>query len=498
MRYLLILMSSVLLSTSASAFCGFYVASAGAKVFNKSSQVILVRDGNRSVVTMNNDFSGEVKDFAIVVPVPTVLQREQIRISEQALFDQLDQYSSPRLVEYHDQNPCNPEVLLSELRTSSVNSRSADFRDGNAMERKKKTTVKIEAKYDVEEYKILILSAKKSSDLEVWLRDNGYSLPNNAKEVLEPYIKTGMKFFVVKVNLEKYYELNPHMQGKKYAKLRPIQIEYNSPKFMLPIRLGMANANGYQDLIVYAFSRKGRVEVANYPTREIPTNVNIPSELKPRFQEFYAALYQKAWERNNRTSVMLEYAWDLSGFQTVKCDPCNGPPPIASQMMKAGVDWLQTNNRGYEGDVFFTRLHARYDRTLYPEDFRFQETPNRKQFQGRYVMHHRAQGDLSCDEGQAYLKTLKKRQVQEQVNLAYLTGWESDLDLKEEDKNMLPVIGNFDGGNGGGNSGGNGSGLIPAGWSLTQLLLSVGGLLTLFSLLVWQQWRRRQAAVESA
>ncbi|MFW5659422.1 MAG: DUF2330 domain-containing protein, partial [Bacteroidota bacterium] len=381
MRRPLLLLLLVFAAAEATAFCGFYVASAGAKVFNKSSQVILVRDGNRSVVTMNNDFSGEVKDFAIVVPVPTVLKRDQIRISEQALFDMLDQYSAPRLVEYHDPNPCQQPVY-SNL-SDPMDTRSMVRSDGLAMERTQRTSVRIEAKYDVEEYNILILSAEKSGDLERWLKENGYGLPKDAKEVLEPYIKNNMKFFVVKVDLEKYYELNPQMKNAEFAKLRPIQIEYNSPKFMLPIRLGMANADGYQDLIVYAFSHKGRVEVTNYPTREIPTNVNIPGDIKPRFAEFYAALYDRAWQRNDRTSVMLEYAWNLSGFQAVKCDPCNGPPPIASQMMKAGVNWLVTNNQGYEGDVYFTRLHARYNRKLYPEDFQFIETPNRKNFQGR-------------------------------------------------------------------------------------------------------------------
>ena len=37
-------------SPSASAFCGFYVGKADAKLFNEASQVILVRDGDRTVI----------------------------------------------------------------------------------------------------------------------------------------------------------------------------------------------------------------------------------------------------------------------------------------------------------------------------------------------------------------------------------------------------------------------------------------------------------------
>ena len=60
------------------AFCGFYVAKADTKLYNQASQVILARDGNRTVLTMANDFQGDVKDFAVVIPVPTVLQKEQV------------------------------------------------------------------------------------------------------------------------------------------------------------------------------------------------------------------------------------------------------------------------------------------------------------------------------------------------------------------------------------------------------------------------------------
>src|SRR5215468_9427718 len=87
-------------------FCGFYVSKADAKLFNHASQVVLVRDGDRTVMTMANDFKGEPKEFAIVVPVPEVLEKGQVHVGERALVDRIDAYSAPRLVEYWDENPC--------------------------------------------------------------------------------------------------------------------------------------------------------------------------------------------------------------------------------------------------------------------------------------------------------------------------------------------------------------------------------------------------------
>src|SRR5919204_1574679 len=96
-------------------FCGFYVAKADSKLFNKASQVVIVRDGDRTVITMANDFEGEPKEFAVVIPVPTFLTREQIHVGDKALVDHLDAYSAPRLVEYFDANPCERRMFDSMM-----------------------------------------------------------------------------------------------------------------------------------------------------------------------------------------------------------------------------------------------------------------------------------------------------------------------------------------------------------------------------------------------
>src|ERR1700679_3562163 len=84
------------------AFCGFYVAKADTKLFNKASKVVLVREDDKTVMTMANDFEGDAKDFAVVIPVPTFIEKGQIHVGDNALIEHLDAYSAPRLVEYFD------------------------------------------------------------------------------------------------------------------------------------------------------------------------------------------------------------------------------------------------------------------------------------------------------------------------------------------------------------------------------------------------------------
>src|SRR5712664_245998 len=275
MRRALLLAFALTAAPRAHAFCGFFVGKADAQLFNKSSQVALVRDGDRTVLTMSNDYQGPLSEFALVVPVPSVLTREQIHIGDRKLLERLDAYSSPRLVEYTDSDPCAPRPR--RLFPMAMMERAAGAVSSDAVKEAKAMGVTIEAAYTVGEYDILLLSATQSEGLEAWLRESGYRIPAHASRALAPYIKQDMKFFVAKVNLKEQKKAG-------FQELRPIQIAYESPRFMLPIRLGMANADGPQDLIIYALTRNGRVESSNYQTVKMPSDAeHFPEDLM--FQE---------------------------------------------------------------------------------------------------------------------------------------------------------------------------------------------------------------------
>jgi len=432
---------AAMISHEAIAFCGFYVCKADGTLKNKTSQVILVRDGNKTVITMYNDFQGNMKDFAMVVPVPVVLKKSDIKVVNQQIFTTLNEYSQPRLVEYYDQNPCN-QYYKDDVFNKAPRALSEVAVSGNNNMKRKNETVKIEAKYIVGEYDILILSATESAGLKTWLDENGYKIPAGAEEVLQPYIKSNLKFFVVKVNEEEKRKLPGNF-------LRPIQISFNSPKFMLPIRLGMANADGDQDLIVYAFTKKGRIECTNYRTVSLPTGKNIPLFVQNNFGNFYSNLFQHQWDMEGKSVAMLEYAWDVSPKNYVKCDPCVAIAPSTQDLVQAGVWWLNRNWNDYNDDqydddyssnVYFTRLHVRYNRRAFPQDLMFQLTPNTENFQARYVITHPASGDFNCEAGKKYLADLRKRRQDELKMLRHLTGksyddWDVVMNNKEE-KNL--------------------------------------------------------------
>ena len=413
------------------AFCGFYVCKADTTLFNRASQVVLVRDGDRTVLTMANDFSGTPTEFAVVIPVPTRITKDQIHVGDKSLVDHLDAYSAPRLVEYFDANPCDVARYVNAVPAATPKIAEMSSADRG---RARSLGVTIEAQYTVGEYDIVILSATESTGLETWLRENSYRIPPRAGAVLGSYIRQNMRFFVAKVNLKEHARLG-------FSYLRPIQVAYESPKFMLPIRLGMVNANGPQELFVYALTRRGRVEATNYRTVKLATGMDLPVFVKQEFPSFYKAMFTEHVRREDMRGVFVEYAWDMGW-----CDPCAADPLSPDELRNLGVFWLDAGPSPQPGrpsivpppgvgpgpqNVFMTRLHVRYDNAHFPEDLVFQETADRENFQARYVLRHPWTGTDTCAGAEPYRRELGQRQEREAQALASLTGWSiSDIRKK--------------------------------------------------------------------
>ena len=171
----------------ADAFCGFYVAPNDAPLYADASMVALIRDGTRTVLSMSNNYKGPATDFAMVVPVPVVLQKENVKTLPLGVFQKLEALSAPRLVEYWEQDPCNPFIY------DGLKMKGGGGGPGMPMAKTadddKDYGVKIEAQFKVGEYDIVILSATQSDGLESWLHDNKYNVPKGASTALAPYIK---------------------------------------------------------------------------------------------------------------------------------------------------------------------------------------------------------------------------------------------------------------------------------------------------------------------
>jgi MYXO-CTERM domain-containing protein len=405
----LLVVSAALLATPApaDAFCGFYVGGADAKLYNNATMVVLMREGTRTVLSMQNNYQGPPENFAMVVPVPVVLQKENVKTLPREVFDRVDTLAAPRLVEYWEKDPCEPEIDYRQMAMAPSAAPGAAMEGGG-----RSHGVKIEAQFTVAEYDIVVLSAKDSTGLDTWLHENKYKIPDGAEPLLRPYVADGSKFFVAKVDPKKV----TFKDGQ--AMLSPLRFHYDTDEFKLPVRLGLINSSGTQDLIVHIIARNQRYEVANYPNVTIPTNINVGEDIRGvGFARFYAALFDATLEKNPK-AVVTEYSWSANN-----CDPCPSAPLSGNELVTLGADVLpnmRPDEIQYGYGFVLTRLHARYGKESLGEDLVFKAAPpivggrefvqnegkleqgarpdSNNNFQGRYAIRHEWKGAISCDK----------------------------------------------------------------------------------------------------
>ena len=400
--------SHLVTTPDADAFCGTFVAGGNVDLYNDATQVALMRQGTKTVLSMQNNYKGPVKDFAMVVPVPVVLMEEQVKVLSPELFKKMDQLSAPRLVEYWESDPCQPPYQYDDAAGGWADMGSASWDMGGTGE--EPPPVVIEAEFEVGEYDVVVLSASQGAALESWLTENNYAIPAGASPIFQQYIQNDMYFFVAKIDPAKV----TFDQGE--AVLSPLRFAYDSPQFSLPVRLGMINSSGEQDLIIYILSQDGRYELANYPNALIPTNKIVSTDTASNFGEFYSLLFEDTLAKNPG-AVVTEYGWDASW-----CDPCPGEALSAEDFATLGADEFGplTGASPYAYGWTMTRLHARYGTDDISEDLVFKAAPAIRggrgtpdaegkiddavgpasytsEFQGRYIMLHWWDEPFECE-----------------------------------------------------------------------------------------------------
>ncbi|MCB9563240.1 MAG: DUF2330 domain-containing protein [Kofleriaceae bacterium] len=343
--------------------CGAYVAPSEGVRLNDALHLVVVRDGTRTFVTLQNHYRGPIEDFALLVPVPSVLQADDVKTLDPSVFDAVTLVTAPSLTAYDEIDPCWEPDPDDDGKSGA--GAPGGGRGGDA--------VTVEASFVVGEYQVEVLSSTDATALDAWLHGHGYRVPDALAPLLRPYVESGSKFFVAKVDPTKV----TFVDG--VATLSPLRFRYDADELSLPLRLSAANSPGIQDVLVHVFAPARRYEAANRPNVTIPTDVELTEAAALDFGGFYGALFARVLAPEPR-AVVTEYAAEAYPWR------------LHDPMIALGVDADRT------GDHWVvTRLHLQVDRDGPLDDLLLREAgPVESLLAASYAVRHPWTGKVGC------------------------------------------------------------------------------------------------------
>ena len=369
-----------LLAPAAQAFCGTYVGSAGDTLLNRQSQVVMVREGKQTTLTLSSDFVGAAS-FGMLVPVPADFQEADLTQVDPGPLKRVDVYDAPRLVEYTCDDlhgggatkgcgACAGDLLKSAI-TGLLTDSLPSLLDAAGL-----APATLQTR---------VITPASVADLETDLGADGLVLTDAARGALSDLIAAGSGLVRVKVDVSE--------PSTAPLFLPPLRLSYRSDTMSLPIRLGALNGVGAQDVVIHVITDEGEVGISNYAEVTVESECLYDDTLFTTFSGFYDDLLQTAYEADGSGAVWVEeYTW-----APTSCDPCTAGGPLDEQTLR---------DLGYQGDIAaanITRLHLRFDPDQVDQDVMLYPRTHNPNFQQRYIAHDKSlESDFPlCKEGWA-------------------------------------------------------------------------------------------------
>jgi len=316
----------------ASAFNGFFASKQAGPIKSYTTQVVVMKKGDSTAVSVMPDYEGPLEGFALVLLVPADTAMDSTATLKREFVDRVDMLSAPRFHEFWEQDPCDTQPPQQEWeRVLKVE--GGGFLGGGPTNTGKKVAkelfLDVQAKQKEGEYKFTLLDANK--DPVAWLSSKGYKPPEGAAAAIKPYLEGGMKSLIAEVDPKRI-----ELVGGDRAQLSPIRYATKQPFDTIIAKPGLLESPGKQELVIYILDPNARYEAKNYKTMFPPTNIAVDFAVKERMGEFYAALQDIILEKNPKT-FLQEYAWPADGCG----QPCATEPLMIHELLSLGADFFE-------------------------------------------------------------------------------------------------------------------------------------------------------------
>jgi MYXO-CTERM domain-containing protein len=317
-------LAAVTVAPVARAVPGFF-ATAGGPATSRASQVLVMKDGDTSVVSIMTDYDGPMEKFAVVLPVPSDVSLSDVRTLKRGDLERLDEITAPRFHEFWEMDPCEKGKAQQIWQMDMSASNSTDFLGGGEMfagttKAPPEMRVEVEPNFRADsEYDFSLVG----SNVAHYLEGKGLKVPSGIEGKLGKYDQ-----FIVAMVDGRSVEIG----AKGEAMLSPIR--YVTHKDVtIATSLGAPHRKGMEELLVFVMDPKDQYQVKGMKNVYPPTDFHVLFDVKERTGDFYAALHDKLLAKD-KDAFLVEYAWSTKGCG----EPCPNAPLHLSEILTLGAD----------------------------------------------------------------------------------------------------------------------------------------------------------------
>lgn len=203
-------------------------------------RAIIVYDQGRETLVLQTGYQGDAQGFAWIIPTPSQALRNDIAEADEKLFDDLYTTTEPRATGWVIDNGMSCYGCSGDDGQTA----SDEYAGVNVWDR-----------FRVTSYDVAVLSADDSANLETWLSDNGYALPEHGAPIIDYYVTKGWYFVALKIVPTPATSTGGSTGGGTSGRqLRPIRISFATDTPVFPLNISRLSTRREVSVLLYVIA----------------------------------------------------------------------------------------------------------------------------------------------------------------------------------------------------------------------------------------------------
>ncbi len=288
-----------LVTTPTASACGglFCDAVTMEPVDQKAERILFQMNDDGTITTfVEISYVGLAEQFAWVLPIPHVIDADDVATTDASFFDSLESMTSPQF-SFFDSSIQAQSSRGCGTFLSPQSSEDSDF------DMDEDSDVNVVDEFSVGPFALQILRGNSGEALQTWLTDNGYDLPDAAEAPLQAYVDGGMAFMGVKL-IPGEVEEGP---------IDTLAFTYTSGAPMIPLLLTGIAAVPDMPILTYVVADEPMQLGGGYANVDIDFDAVRPAT--GEFQTSYVPMVRSAVDAAGGRGFVLEWAGETDSLR---------------------------------------------------------------------------------------------------------------------------------------------------------------------------------------